>query len=69
MTYEISINPREFVYDIFNPDGIFIGKVNLNNYRGKYSGFPVKVKNNRIYCLREKESGYKELAVYKMKWE
>lgn len=69
MTYEMSSNPREFVYDIFNPDGIFIGKVNLNNYRGKYSGFPVKVKNNCIYYLREKESGYKELAVYKMRWE
>ena len=69
MTYEMSNNPREYVYDIFNPDGIFIGKVNLNNYKGKYSGLPVKVKNNRIYCLREKESGYKELVVYKMRWE
>ncbi|MCK4646582.1 MAG: 6-bladed beta-propeller [Candidatus Aminicenantes bacterium] len=69
MTYETSSNLREFVYDIFSPDGIFIGKLNLNNYGGKYRSLPVKVKNNRIYCLREKESGYKELVVYKMKWE
>lgn len=69
MTYERSGNPREFVYDIFNPDGIFIGKMNLDNYRGKYNPFPAKAKNNRIYCIREKESGYKELVVYKMKWE
>jgi hypothetical protein len=74
MTFEISSNPREFVYDIFNPDGIFIGKVNLNNYGlsnygGKYRSLPLKVKNNRIYCLRQKESGYKELVVYKMRWE
>jgi hypothetical protein len=69
MTYEISSNPREFVYDIFNPDGIFIGKMSLDNYRGTYRPFPVKAINNRIYCIREKESGYKELVVYKMKWE
>jgi len=69
MTYEISSNPREFVYDIFNPDGIFIGKMSLDNYAGMYRPFPTKAKNNRIYCLREKESGYKELVVYKMKWE
>ena len=69
MTYEISSNPREFVYDIFNPDGIFTGKMSLNNYGGTYRGLPVKVKNNRLYCLKEKENGYKELVVYKMKWE
>jgi len=69
MTYEISNNPREFVYDIFNPDGIFIGKMSLDNYRGTYRPFPAKAKNNRLYCIREKESGYKELVVYKMKWE
>ena len=69
MTYEISRNPWEFVYDIFNPDGIFIGKMSLDNYRGMYRPFPAKARNNRIYCIREKESGYKELVVYKMKWE
>jgi hypothetical protein len=69
MTYEKSKNPREFVYDIFNPDGVFIGKTSLGNYRGMYSPFPVKVKNERLYSLREKESGYNELVVYKMRWE
>jgi len=69
MTFEISSNPQEFVYEIFNPDGIFIGKMSLDNYRGMYRPFPTKAKNNRIYCIREKESGYKELVVYKMKWE
>jgi len=69
MTYEKSKNLREFVYDIFNPDGIFTGKISLNNYKGMYRSLPVKVKNNRLYCLNEKESGYKELVVYKMRWE
>ncbi len=69
MTYEKNKNPREFVYDIFNPDGIFTGKMSLNNYGGRYGSLPVKVKNNRLYCLNEKENGYKELVIYKMKWE
>ncbi len=69
MTYEKNKNPREFVYDIFNPDGIFTGKMSLNNYGGRYGSLPVKVKNNLLYCLNEKESGYKELVVYEMKWE
>ena len=34
-----------------------------------YNPLPAKAKNNRIYCLREKENGYKELAVYNMKWK
>ncbi len=31
--------------------------------------FTVRAKKNRLYCLREKESGYKELVVYRMMWE
>jgi len=29
----------------------------------------VIAKNDRLYCVKEKESGYKELVVYKMRWE
>ncbi len=74
MTYEKGEKPKEYIYDIFNPDGIFIGRISLGNYG--FSGYlgtdgplEVKAKNNRIYCLRENESGYHELVVYKMKWE
>jgi len=76
MTYERGKGPNAFMYDIFNPDGLFIGRIELENYGSSpfsITGIPVPLstvaKNNRIYCLREKESGYKELVVYKMKWE
>lgn len=69
MTYERNKNPREFVYDIFNPEGIFVGKISLDNYERMYNPLPAKAKSNRFYCLREKESGYKELVVNKMRWE
>jgi len=74
MTYEKGNNPREFLYDIFNPEGIFIGRTKLSNYGNflltqRKSPFYVVAKNNRLYCVREKESGYMELVVYKMQWE
>jgi hypothetical protein len=76
MTYEQGQDSNAFIYDIFNPDGLFKGRIELNNYGSSpfsYAGIPVPLnvvaKNNRLYCLRGKESGYKELVVYKMRWE
>jgi hypothetical protein len=76
MTYERGKSPNGFLYDIFNPDGLFIGRIELDNY-GNLATSPiinplpldVVAKNNRLYCLREKESGFKELVVYQMRWE
>ena len=76
MTYERGDNPNGFIYDIFNPDGLFIGRIELDNY-GNLATSPiinplpldVVAINNRLYCLREKESGFKELVVYQMRWE
>jgi hypothetical protein len=60
-TYEQGETP-EYVYDIFNPEGIFIGRKSLMDQQ-------VKANRDCLYCLREKESGYKELIVYKMRWD
>jgi len=72
MTFEKGKNSREYIFDIFNSDGVFIRRIRLDAYIDRYTiVFPLyaTAKNNRLYCLREKESGYKELVVYKMKWE
>jgi hypothetical protein len=76
MTHERGKNPNSFIYDIFNPDGYFIARIELDNHGfspNSYNELPLPLQvvslNNRLYCLREKESGYKELVVYKMKWE
>ena len=61
MTYERGENPREYVYDLFNPEGIFIGRIKIDNF--------VLAKRNRIYYYLEKENGYKELVVCQVKWE
>jgi hypothetical protein len=75
MTYEEGEQPSEHIYDIFNPDGIFISrksmKVCLSNDLMSFSAVDYvdgKMKNDRFYCHCEKESGYEELIVYKLSW-
>jgi len=63
-TNEKGKNHEEYMFDIFSPDGILIERKSLSGSLG-WAIF----KQNRLYCLREKESGYKELVVYKMKWK
>ena len=67
MTYEKGEKPGEYVFDVFNSEGVFILRKNLiilNNWE-----LQAKAKRGHLYCVREKESGYKELVVYKMRWE
>jgi hypothetical protein len=59
-TYEES-NQGGSKYDIFDTNGEFLGRTELEGYQ-------VKFKGDRAYCLKQKESGYKELAVYQMIW-
>ncbi|MCJ7579058.1 MAG: 6-bladed beta-propeller [Candidatus Aminicenantes bacterium] len=70
MTYEKGEDSGEYIFDIFNADGIFIGRKSLRAFNDYYEGYLwVKGKQNHLYCGNEKESGYKELVVYKMTWE
>lgn len=73
MTYERGEGENDFMYDIFDSDGIFIGRIELDNFGYSpfvFTGIPtplnVVAKNDRIYSLRDKENGFKELVVYKM---
>jgi len=68
LTYEQGENPGESIFDIFTPEGIFVGRKGLRVMSDE-SGLYAKIRNNRFYNLVEKESGYKELIVYQMFWE
>ena len=72
MTFEKGEKSREYVYDVFNLDGVFIDRIKLDNF-GEF-GFSVRAlhvmaKGNSLYQYREKKSGYKELVVYRMRWK
>ena len=72
-TYEQGNDRHEFIHDVFNADGVFITRVSLPGFGSwMYPGRDLnraKARNNRFYCIREKESGYKELIVNKMFWK
>jgi len=73
MTYEKGASPGGFMYDIFNPSGVFIGGISLDNSGNEQTAawggpFEAKAKNGRLYHMRAKGSGYQELVAYKMNW-
>jgi len=66
-TYEPGNSPGENMVDIFNRKGIFIGRVSLGGFRDEF-GSQVRVRAGRLYQVEEKDSGYKRLVVYRMRW-
>jgi hypothetical protein len=72
MTYEQGQSQDEFVHDVFNADGVLIGRVPLGKYGilGRSLNHQrATATNGRFYRLRFKESGYPELIVYRMLWD
>lgn len=71
MTYEKGEDSGEYIFDIFNADGIFIGRKSLRAFNESFNfgSLGVVGKQNLLYSTIEKDSGFKELVVYKMTWE
>lgn len=69
MTYEHGENPGENMFDIFNRNGVFIARTSLKVHHWGWGRLNARVKGQRLYVVREKETGYKELVVYGMRWE
>jgi hypothetical protein len=71
MTNERSEIPGEYIYDIFNSEGLFISRISLGNLTGmsQWNLQYAKARNKRLYCLKVKENEYKELMVYRMIWK
>ena len=72
MTYEKGKSADEYIHDIFDSEGIFIGRKSLKLFgilgRGLNHRWAV-AKNGCYYCLNyERESDYPELITYQMIW-
>jgi hypothetical protein len=72
-TYEKGTVPGEYIHDIFNGDGLFIGRKSFKHFSRNKFGYdvplPVVIKKNRLYGLQEGEGGYKKLVVSRIIWE
>lgn len=72
MTYEQDVDKEGYIHDVFNSEGLFIGRKSIDKYSklGRFlNQLRATSKNNRFYHLRYKEDGNLELVVYKMRWE
>jgi hypothetical protein len=73
MTSEIDEATGQDICDIFNRDGVFIGRAAIGYFdylKALYeqTSLGVVAKNGRMYVLREKENGFKELVVSRAVW-
>jgi hypothetical protein len=68
MTYEEGDRRGEFMCDIFNKDGVFIGRKSLNIWVWE-GHLWARMSADKFYSLQEKANGYKALYVYRMSWE
>ena len=76
MTFEPGDIAGEYLTDVYDADGVLISKCSLNLWLsgdilqpgGSLDSW-TSVLKNRLYCVREKESGYKELVVFQMRQE
>jgi hypothetical protein len=76
MTYEKGEKAGEFLFDVFNADSVFIAMTSCAAHLsadlyapGSPTDSWVTAKNGRLYAVREKANGYKELVVYRMIWK
>jgi hypothetical protein len=72
MTYEQDENNEEYIHDVFNTEGIFIGRKSLGLTGMLGQGLNHRwavARNNRYYRLRFDADGYAELIVYRTIWQ
>lgn len=70
MTYEQGVNPGEYMFDLFNPEGVFVGWKSLKGFSIlEVPPRNIKIKSDRFYSIEEKENGFKKFVAYKMEWE
>jgi hypothetical protein len=67
-TSEPGDRPGEYVFDIFNPEGVFVGRTSLGVFLWE-NHLWARIKGDRLYALREKPNGFKELVVSRMTWK
>jgi hypothetical protein len=68
MTYEPGGVPGEFIFDVFDQDGVFTCRLNLSVVPPSYDNISARIRGDRLYVVQEKPSGFKRLAVYRMTW-
>lgn len=69
MTFKRGTKPGEHMYDIFNPEGVFVCRKSMNILFVGDREICGQVKGERLYCFQEKPDGFHDFNVYRMIWE
>jgi hypothetical protein len=68
MTYEPGGATGEFLFDVFDQDGVFISRLNLSMVAPSNDKISARIRGNCLYVIQEKPTGFKRLTVYRMIW-
>jgi hypothetical protein len=67
-TFEKEEMTSEYIFDVFNPEGIFIFRQSLNIFTLGDRRLCARFTNGRLYCFQEKPDSFREFKCYKLKW-
>jgi hypothetical protein len=67
-TFEAGPEKGEHVHDIFNSNGVFIGRKSFDLSFDREFEY-ARSKNGQIYGFSENEAGFEQFSVYQLKWE
>lgn len=70
-TYEKGLSSDENIFDIFTPEGVFTSRVSITNRDAhrEQTPLPWKCQGDRLYSIHDKENGFRELTVFRLRWE
>lgn len=68
VTFEHGEKTGESLIDVFNPDGILVGRLSANIVINPNTPLGAVARNGRMYHIREKESGFRQFVVEKIHW-
>ena len=66
LTYEAGERTGENMVDVYNRDGVFVGRRSLALFYDEF-GLQARVKNGRLYAVEEKENGFKRIVVSRIR--
>lgn len=66
LTFEPGEEAGEYMIDVFNPDGVFTGRLSADIFTSLSTPLAALIKGERIYYIREKTDGFKQLIVERL---
>ena len=68
-TWERTSNGRQDIYDVYDSDGHFFGRIALNVHPDPINPTPRILKNNKLYAVEVDEEGYEVVKRYSVTWK